>query len=102
MPLAALIHDEVLDERRNHRASAVRFRDDLEEHMSPDYADETLKAVIGWGRYADLYAYDEEADQFFLEEDQQAELPQARAGCTIFRLDPGPDPGATPGREQPC
>jgi NitT/TauT family transport system ATP-binding protein len=79
VPLAALIQDEV-HERRNHRVSAARFRDDLEEHMSPDYADETLKAVIGWGRYADLYAYDEEADQFFLEEDQQAELPQARAG----------------------
>ena len=79
VPLASLIHDEV-HERRNHRVSAARFRDDLEEHMSPDYADETLKAVIGWGRYADLYAYDEEADQFFLEEDQQAELPPARAG----------------------
>ncbi len=79
VPLAALIHDEV-HERRNHRVSAARFRDDLEEHMSPDYAEETLKAVIGWGRYADLYAYDEEADQFFLEEDQQVELPPARAG----------------------
>jgi NitT/TauT family transport system ATP-binding protein len=79
VPLAALIHDEV-HERRNHRVSAARFRDDLEEHMSPDYADETLRAVIGWGRYADLYAYDEEADQFFLEEDQQADLSPADIG----------------------
>jgi NitT/TauT family transport system ATP-binding protein len=29
---------QVLDERWNHRASAVRFRDELEDHMSPDYA----------------------------------------------------------------
>jgi NitT/TauT family transport system ATP-binding protein len=68
VPLAALIHQE-LAERRNHRVSAARFRDDLEEHMSPDYAEETLRAVIGWGRWAELYAYDEDADQFFLEED---------------------------------
>lgn len=57
----------VLDERWNHRASAVRFRDELEDHMSPDYAEDTLRAVIGWARFAELFNYDEEADQFFLE-----------------------------------
>ena len=36
--------------------------------MSPDYAEETLRAVITWGRYAELFSYDEEADQFSLEE----------------------------------
>ena len=69
VPLAAMIR-QVLDERWNHRASAVRFRDELEDHMSPDYADDTLHAVIGWGRYAELYHYDEDADQFFLEEEE--------------------------------
>ena len=67
--LAATIR-QVLDERWNHRASAVRFRDELEDHMSPDYADDTLRAVIGWGRFSELYAYDEEADQFFLDEEE--------------------------------
>ena len=37
----------VLDERWNYRASAVRFRDQLEDHMSPDYAADTLRTVIG-------------------------------------------------------
>ncbi len=68
VPLAATIR-QVIDERWNHRASAVRFRDELEDHMSPDYAEETLLTAISWGRYAELYAYDEEADQFFLEEE---------------------------------
>ena len=54
----------------NNRASAVRFRDELEDTMSPDYADETLRTVISWGRYAELYSYDEEADQFFLDEEE--------------------------------
>jgi NitT/TauT family transport system ATP-binding protein len=64
--LAATIRS-VLDERWNHRASAVRFRDELEDHMSPDYAEDTLRAVISWARFAELFNYDEEADQFFLE-----------------------------------
>ncbi len=67
VPLVRMIR-QVLDERWNHRASAVRFRDELEDHMSPDYAEDTLRTVIGWGRYAELFSYDEEAEQFSLEE----------------------------------
>ena len=67
VPLARAIR-RTLDERWNHRAAAVRFRDELEDHMSPDYAEETLQAVIGWGRYAELFSYDDEADQFTLED----------------------------------
>jgi NitT/TauT family transport system ATP-binding protein len=68
VPLVAQIRS-VLDERWNHRASAVRFRDELEDKMSPDYADATMRTVISWGRYAELYSYDEDADQFYLDED---------------------------------
>ena len=67
--LAATIR-RTLDERWNHRVPALRFRDELEDHMSPDYADATLRTVIGWGRYAELFGYDEEGDQFVLEEGQ--------------------------------
>jgi NitT/TauT family transport system ATP-binding protein len=72
VPLAAEIR-KVLDERWNHRASAVRFRDELEDHMSPEYAEETLRTAIAWGRYAELYEYDEEAQQFSLEEEDEEE-----------------------------
>ena len=67
VPLARMIR-QVLDERWNHRAAAVRFRDELEDHMSPDYAEDTLRTVIGWGRYAELFSYDEEAEQFSLDD----------------------------------
>ena len=67
LPLARAIR-RTLDERWNHRAPALRFRDELEDHMSPDYADETLRAVISWGRYAELFSYDEESDQFSLDD----------------------------------
>jgi NitT/TauT family transport system ATP-binding protein len=59
---------QVIDERWNHRASAVRFRDELEDYMSPERAEETLRTAISWGRYAELYSYDEEAQQFSLED----------------------------------
>ncbi|MDR3520118.1 MAG: nitrate/sulfonate/bicarbonate ABC transporter ATP-binding protein [Acidocella sp.] len=72
VPLVAEIR-KVLDERWNHRASAVRFRDELEDHMSAEYAEETLRTVIAWGRYAELYEYDEEAQQFSLEEEDEEE-----------------------------
>ena len=70
VPLVAQIR-QVLDERWNHRASAVRFRDELEDKMSPDYAEDTMRTVISWGRFAELYSYDEDADQFYLDEDAE-------------------------------
>ena len=72
VPLVAAIR-RTLDERWNHRASAVRFREELEDHMSPSYAEDTLRTAISWGRYAELFAYDEEAAEFSLEEVELAE-----------------------------
>jgi NitT/TauT family transport system ATP-binding protein len=67
VPLAALIK-RVLDERPNHRARAARFSEELEDFMSEDYAEDTLKAVVAWCRFAELFVYDE-ADQSFSLED---------------------------------
>jgi NitT/TauT family transport system ATP-binding protein len=66
VPLAALIK-RVLDERPNHRARATRFSEELEDFMSEDYAEETLKAVIEWCRFAELFTYDEAEQTFSLE-----------------------------------
>ncbi|MBI2739754.1 MAG: nitrate/sulfonate/bicarbonate ABC transporter ATP-binding protein [Rhodospirillales bacterium] len=66
VPLAGHIR-RILDERGNHRAPASRFRDELEDHMSEQFADQTLRAVTGWGRYAEAFAYDEETGVFSLD-----------------------------------
>jgi NitT/TauT family transport system ATP-binding protein len=66
VPLAAHIR-RVLDERASHRAPGARFRDELEDHMSDESAEQTVKAVTSWARYAELFAYDEKADLFTLE-----------------------------------
>jgi NitT/TauT family transport system ATP-binding protein len=67
VPLAALIK-RVLDERPNHRARAARFSEELEDFMSEDYAEDTLKAVVAWCRFAELFVYDEADQSFSLEE----------------------------------
>ena len=66
VPLAAHIK-RVLDERPSHRAPASRFREELEDYMSEDYADRTLRTVINLGRYGELFAYDEAAQTFSYE-----------------------------------
>ncbi|MDB5450624.1 MAG: nitrate transporter ATP-binding protein [Phenylobacterium sp.] len=67
VPLARHIR-RVLDERASHQAPARRFRDELEDLMSPDDAEQTLKGVTNWARYAEAFAYDEGADLFTLDD----------------------------------
>jgi NitT/TauT family transport system ATP-binding protein len=66
VPLAAHIR-KVLDERASHSAPRTRFLDELEDHMAVDTAEETLKSVISWARFAELFSYDGDAELFSLE-----------------------------------
>ncbi|MGC9953244.1 MAG: nitrate/sulfonate/bicarbonate ABC transporter ATP-binding protein [Rhizomicrobium sp.] len=66
VPLAAHIR-RVLDERANHTAPRRRFIDELEDHMTEEAAQETLRAVISWSRFAELFSYDKESETFSLE-----------------------------------
>jgi NitT/TauT family transport system ATP-binding protein len=66
VPLVAHIR-RVLDDRGRHVAPRSRFSGELEDYLSEDAAEETLRAVTSWGRYAELFAYDDEREQFTLE-----------------------------------
>ena len=66
VPLAAHIR-KVLDERASHSAPRTRFFDELEDHMAEDAAEETLKSVVSWARFAELFSYDDDAELFSLE-----------------------------------
>ncbi len=66
VPLAAHIR-KVLDERASHSAPRTRFLDELEDHMTEETADETLKTVVSWARFAELFSYDDDAELFSLE-----------------------------------
>jgi NitT/TauT family transport system ATP-binding protein len=66
VPLAAHIR-RVLDERASHAAPKTRFLDELEDHMAEDAAEETLKTIVSWARFSELFSYDDDAAQFSLE-----------------------------------
>jgi NitT/TauT family transport system ATP-binding protein len=66
VPLAQHIR-RILDERASHTAPARRFRDELEDYMTADFADKTLKTVTNWGRYAEIFTYHEAGDLFSLD-----------------------------------
>lgn len=63
--LASHIH-RVLDDRPTHTAPESRFQEELEDYMSPKFAEKTLKAVTGWARYGNLFTYDEQKEMFVL------------------------------------
>jgi NitT/TauT family transport system ATP-binding protein len=66
VPLAGHIR-RVLDERASHVARKSRFIDELEDHMGEEAAEQTLRAVISLGRYAEAFAYDDASATFSLE-----------------------------------
>jgi NitT/TauT family transport system ATP-binding protein len=66
VPLAGHIR-RVLQERTNHVAPKSRFFDELEDHMSTENAEHTLRAVTAWGRFAEVFAYDDDSGMFSLE-----------------------------------
>jgi NitT/TauT family transport system ATP-binding protein len=66
VPLAAHIR-RVLDERPSHVAPKSRFFDELEDYMTDESAEQTLRAIVSLGRYAEAFAYDDENAKFSLE-----------------------------------
>lgn len=62
----------VLHARPQGRAPRVRFEAELEDHLSEQYARETLDAAIEWGRYAEVYEYDDDSQSLLLEQPETA------------------------------
>lgn len=66
VPLAAHVR-RVLDERTSHVARKSRFIDELEDFMTEAAAEQTMRAITSWGRYAEVFAYEDENARFTLE-----------------------------------
>ena len=49
--------------KADHRMGLDFFRDLLCRHFSDDEAERQLATALDWGRYADLFSYDRQADQ---------------------------------------
>jgi NitT/TauT family transport system ATP-binding protein len=64
-----------LAEHEDHRVSAEAFLDVLERHFSFEESRRQLNILVGFGRYAEAFAYDETTDELYLEEGESTELP---------------------------
>ena len=70
VPLAAHIR-RVLDERKGHRAPRTRFETELEDHLSRHEAERTLRVITAWGRYAELFGYNDKSRIFAISHDAE-------------------------------
>jgi len=66
IPLAAYVY-RVLQGRPGNHAPRIRFLTQLEDHMTEEDAAEALAAVTSWGRYAELFAYNDNSETYSLE-----------------------------------
>lgn len=58
---------DILNNRQGNKASYERFKTYLEDHLSSIQADQSLITAIGWGRYAELFSYNDILKEFNLE-----------------------------------
>ena len=69
VPLAKHIRQS-LDLEEDHRLDDSLFLKELEQDLSQQAAEEVLKVVIEWGRYAEIFAYDSQSGYLSLENPQ--------------------------------
>lgn len=66
IPLASYIR-QVLSERPDKKATKLRFQSHLEDYLPKEEAHTTLRTVTLWGRYAEIFSYDDHKQIFSLD-----------------------------------
>jgi len=66
IPLAQHIQER-LNAKASHRISKNLFLEELLEFMSEEEAEKQLRIIIDWGRYAEIFAYNLDAETLSLE-----------------------------------
>ncbi len=66
IPLAKYIY-HVLQENPRNRIAKEKFLRELEDRMPSDEAHKNLSIIIDWGRYAELFAYNNQTEMLSLE-----------------------------------
>lgn len=57
----------ILRQRHNNQVSKKYFLAELEDYFSDEDAERVLRTIIEWGRYAELFAYDDNTGKLSLE-----------------------------------
>ncbi len=67
IPLISLIM-KVLEDKRNRHMAIRFFLELLEKQFSPGESRAQLERAIDWGRYAELFSFDDDTDTLYLDE----------------------------------
>ncbi|MNY06559.1 ABC nitrate/sulfonate/bicarbonate family transporter, ATPase subunit [compost metagenome] len=59
--------ERVLESKKNHEMPEEFFLEVLNHHFSPNEAHRQLQIAIDWGRYAELFTYDEQSHLLYME-----------------------------------
>ncbi len=59
---------QLLQAKRNHRISEELVLDILENYFTSNEAQRQLRTAMDWGRYAELFSYDEPSGEIFIED----------------------------------
>ncbi|WP_297636673.1 nitrate/sulfonate/bicarbonate ABC transporter ATP-binding protein [uncultured Clostridium sp.] len=60
----------VLNNKANHKMKEEFFKELFKKYFSSDEIEKMMDIVIDWGRYAELFYYDHDAEELYLEEDE--------------------------------
>ena len=63
-----------LEDNPSHTTDAEGILEDLEHSFSRDEARRQFETVVDWGRYAELFTYDDTAGEFVLDEEHRVNL----------------------------
>jgi NitT/TauT family transport system ATP-binding protein len=62
-----------LEDSPTHKIDAKRILDELEEAFIGEEARRQFETVVDWGRYAELFTYDDSAGEIRLDEEHRAD-----------------------------
>ncbi|MFZ0037758.1 MAG: AAA-associated domain-containing protein, partial [Candidatus Acidiferrales bacterium] len=57
-----------LERKSDHKMPLEFFRDILDEHFTAEDVQRQVETALNWGRYAEIFKYDSEADELSLYE----------------------------------
>ncbi|MCX7970454.1 MAG: nitrate/sulfonate/bicarbonate ABC transporter ATP-binding protein [Negativicutes bacterium] len=61
---------KILDAKSNKQMDIDFFKEMLSHHFSPKETDRQMSIIINWGRYAELFDYDDDSERLFIERDE--------------------------------
>lgn len=70
---------EFLKEKEDHHATRDQVLEKLAELIPNEHADQSFFTLINWGRYAELFGYNDDRQTFYLDQESQPSTASGRS-----------------------